>query len=46
MVAFKQREIVKIKRVVHQVDPGAFLIVCNAHDILGEEFGDYKKEDM
>lgn len=46
LVAFKQREIVKIKRVVHQVDPNAFMIVCNANEVLGLGFGEYKKEDM
>jgi len=46
LVAFKQREIVEIKRIVHETDPCAFLIVCNAHDVLGEGFGEYKKEDL
>ncbi|BAK97237.1 hypothetical protein OBV_00390 [Oscillibacter valericigenes Sjm18-20] len=46
LVAFKQREIVEIKRIVHETDPRAFLIVCNAHDVLGEGFGEYKKEDL
>ena len=46
MVAFKQRAIVRVKKTVHEVDPGAFMIVCNAHDVLGEGFGDYQKEDI
>ena len=46
MVAFKQKEIVQIKRVVHDTDPKAFMIVCDAHDVLGEGFGDYQKEDI
>lgn len=46
LVAFKQREIVEIKRIVHETDPRAFLIVCNAHDVLGEGFGEYKKEGL
>jgi uncharacterized membrane-anchored protein YitT (DUF2179 family) len=46
LVAFKQREIVEVKRIVHKIDPHAFLIVCNAHDVLGEGFGEYKKEDL
>lgn len=44
MVAFRQREIVEIKRIVHDADPRAFLIVCDAHDVLGEGFGEYQKE--
>ena len=46
LVAFKQREIVQIKRTVHELDPEAFLIVCDAHDVLGEGFGDYQKEEI
>lgn len=46
LVAFKQREIVEIKRMVHEADPRAFMIVCNAYDVLGEGFGEYKKEDQ
>ena len=36
LVAFRQREI----------DPKAFFIVCDAHEILGEGFGDYQKEEI
>ena len=43
MVAFKQKEIVQIKQVVHKTDPRAFMIVCDAHDVLGEGFGDYNQ---
>lgn len=46
LVAFKQREIVEIKREVHAADPAAFLIVCDAHEVLGEGFGEYKKEEL
>ena len=46
MVAFKQRGIVQIKRTVHDIDPKAFLIVCEVHDVLGEGFGDYRTEEI
>lgn len=46
LIAFQQREIVQVKRVVHQLDPKAFLIVCDAQDVLGEGFGDYQKEEI
>jgi len=46
MLAFKQKEIVRIKRIVHQMDPEAFMMVCNANEVLGLGFGEYKKEDM
>lgn len=46
MVAFKQKAIVQVKKTVHEIDPGAFMIVCDAHDVLGEGFGDYQKEEI
>lgn len=46
MVAFKQKAIVQVKKTVHEADPGAFLIVCDAHDVLGEGFGDYQREEI
>ncbi|MEG1593453.1 MAG: YitT family protein [Oscillibacter sp.] len=46
LVAFKQKQIVQIKHTVHDVDAGAFLIVCDAHDVLGEGFGEYRKEEL
>ena len=46
LVAFKQREIVQIKRIVNDMDPTAFLIVCDAHDVLGEGFHSYQKDEI
>ena len=46
MCAFKQREIAAIKAAVKDIDPAAFVIVCNAHEVLGEGFRDYKKDDL
>lgn len=46
MVAFKQKEIVQIKEAVHETDPDAFMIVCDAHDVLGEGFRTYCKNDL
>lgn len=46
MCAFKQREIATIRAAVKDVDPKAFLIVCNAHEVLGQGFRDYKKDDL
>ena len=46
LVAFRQREIVPIKRMLREIDPKAFFIVCDAHEILGEGFGDYHKEEL
>ena len=46
MCAFKQREIASIRSTVKELDPDAFLIVCNAHEVLGEGFRAYKKDDL
>ena len=46
LVAFKQKEIVPIKRMLREIDPTAFFIVCDAHEVLGEGFGDYQKEEI
>ena len=46
LVAFRQREIVPIKRMLREIDPKAFFIVCDAHEILGEGVGDDQKEEI
>lgn len=46
MCAFKQREIASIKAAVKDIDPDAFLIVCDAHEVLGEGFRAYIKDDI
>jgi uncharacterized membrane-anchored protein YitT (DUF2179 family) len=44
LCAFKQREIVTIKEMVRQADPNAFMIVNDAHEVLGEGFGTYHSD--
>ena len=46
LVAFKQRQIVPLKRAVKECDPAAFLIVCDAHEVLGVGFREYRKDDI
>ena len=46
MVAFKQKEIVPLKEKVNEIDPHAFLIVCDAHDVLGDGFRTYSQNDL
>lgn len=46
LVAFKQRQIVRLKRIVKERDPAAFLIVCEAHEVLGDGFREYKQNDL
>ena len=37
--AINRSEIVEVKELVHEIDPSAFMIVSEAHEILGEGFG-------
>ncbi|MGN8875350.1 YitT family protein [Pseudoflavonifractor sp. HCP28S3_F10] len=46
LCAFKQRQIVPLKRMVKEIDPAAFLIVCEAHEVLGDGFREYKQNDL
>lgn len=46
LCAFKQREIVSIKETVRQIDPNAFMIVCAAHEVLGEGFRSYHQNEL
>lgn len=46
LVAFKQRQIVPLKAAVQEIDPSAFLIVCNAHEVLGDGFSSYNNNDL
>ncbi len=46
MCAFKEREITFIRDVVKQTDPDAFLIVCDANEVLGDGFRQYRKNDV
>ena len=46
LCAFKQREIATIKAAVKDLDPNAFLIVCDAHEVLGEGFRMYHSDGL
>ena len=46
LCAFKQKQIVPLRRMVKEIDPSAFLIVCNAHEVLGDGFREYKHDSL
>lgn len=46
MVAFRTKDIVKIKRTVHSMDPKAFMVVVDATNVLGKGFEDYEKGEL
>ena len=46
LCAFKRSQIAAIKAVVTGSDPNAFIIVCEAHEVLGEGFGEYSPDSL
>ena len=46
MCAFKRAQIAAIKKSVTNIDPTAFIIVCEAHEVLGEGFGKYSPDEL
>lgn len=46
MCAFKPRQIVALKRVVSRIDPDAFVVVCDAREVLGLGFGRYREDQL
>lgn len=46
MVAIRQKDIVRLKASIQEIDPDAFLIVCQAHEVLGKGFGTYSATDV
>jgi len=46
LCAFKRSQIAAIKASVTAIDPGAFIIVCEAHEVLGEGFGEYSPDSL
>ena len=46
MCAFKQRQIVTLKQIIQQCDPEAFMVVCNAHEVLGLGFRRYQQNEI
>ena len=46
LCAFKQRQIVEVKALVKGIDPEAFIIVCNAQEVLGHGFQVYQEKGI
>lgn len=46
LCAVRRREIVMVKRLVNELDPTAFFILCDAGEVLGEGFGEYKPNGL
>lgn len=46
LCAFKRNQTAAIKATVTAIDPIAFIIVCEAHEVLGEGFGEYSPDSL
>lgn len=44
--AFRPQQIAAIKAAVAGIDPSAFVIVCDAHEVLGEGFRTYSPDEL
>ena len=42
----KKQQLPELKRLVHEVDPHAFVVVQEAHQVLGEGFARYSKDAL
>lgn len=46
LVAFKKKQLAELKRAVSEIDPKAFIIVQDAHQVQGEGFSRYSKDAL
>ena len=46
LTAIKKQQLAELKKVVVGVDPDAFIIVQEAHQVLGDGFSRYTKESL
>ena len=46
LTAIKKRQAAELKNLIAEIDPGAFIILQEAHQVLGEGFKRYSKNDL
>ncbi len=46
LTAVKRQQIAELKRLVVEIDPNAFIILQEAHQVLGDGFSRYSKESL
>jgi uncharacterized membrane-anchored protein YitT (DUF2179 family) len=46
LTAVKRQQIADLKRLVAEIDPNAFVIVQEAHQVLGDGFSRYSKDSL
>lgn len=42
----KKQQVAEMKRIVTDVDPNAFIVIQEAHQVLGEGFERYTRESL
>ena len=46
LAAVKKQQVAELKELVHHIDPNAFIIVQEAHQVLGDGFSRYSKDAL
>lgn len=46
LTAVKKQQVAELKELVTRIDPGAFIIVQEAHQVLGDGFSKYTKDSL
>ena len=46
LVAVKRQQMAQLKELVSRIDPGAFVILQDAHQVLGDGFSRYSKDSL
>lgn len=46
LTAVKRQQVTELKRLVSEIDPDAFIIVQEAHQVLGDGFSRYSKDSL
>ena len=46
LTAVKRRQVTELKELVTEIDPNAFIIVQEAHQVLGDGFVRYSKDSL
>ena len=46
LTAVKRQQLAELKELVTEIDPAAFIIVQEAHQVLGDGFARYSKDSL
>jgi len=46
LTAVKRQQVADLKRIVSEIDPNAFVIMQEAHQVLGDGFSRYSKDSL